>query len=84
MIYFTSFKKGTQRYNKNKLCKNNDVETNQRQKPSITILSKEPISLQINQNFSGENIYARTLGNCFCKELKLIRRAKEDRTLIAK
>ena len=48
MKYFTSFKKGTQRYNKNKLCKNNDVGTNQRQKPSITILSKEPISLQIN------------------------------------
>ena len=45
MIYFGAFKKGTQRYNKNKRCKNNDVKTNQRQKQPITILSKEPISL---------------------------------------
>ena len=48
MIYFATFKKGTQRYNKNKLCKNSDVKTNQRQEQSITILSKEPKSLQIN------------------------------------
>ena len=41
MIYFATFEKGTQRYNKNKLCKNHEVETNQRQKQPITILSKE-------------------------------------------
>ena len=42
MIYFTTFKKGTQRYNKNKLCKDNEAETNQSQKQPITILSKKP------------------------------------------
>ena len=43
MIYFTTFfEKSTQRYNENKLCKNNNAETNQRQKQPITILSKEP------------------------------------------
>ena len=42
MIYFATFEKGTQRYNKNKLCKNHEVETNQRQVQAITILSKEP------------------------------------------
>ena len=42
MIYFATFEKGTQRYIKNKLCKNHEVETNQRQKQPITILSKEP------------------------------------------
>ena len=29
-------------YNKKNLCKNNEVETNPRQKQPITILSKEP------------------------------------------
>ena len=41
MIYFATFEKGTQRYNKNKLCKNHEVETNRRQKQPITILSKK-------------------------------------------
>ena len=42
IIYLTTFEKGTQRYKKNKLCKNHEVETNQREKQPITILSKEP------------------------------------------
>ena len=41
MIYFATFETGIQRYNKNKLCKNHEVETNQRQKQPITILSKK-------------------------------------------
>ena len=41
MIYFATFEKGTQRYNKNKLCKNHEVKTNRRQKQPTTILSKE-------------------------------------------
>ena len=42
MIYFATFERATQRYSKNKLCKNHEVETNQMQKQPITILSKEP------------------------------------------
>ena len=42
MIYFAIIKKVTQRYNKNKLCKNNEVQTNQRQKQPIIILRKKP------------------------------------------
>ena len=41
-IFCDIFKKISQRYNENKFCKNNEVETNQRQKQPITILSKEP------------------------------------------
>ena len=42
MIYFTTFERGTQRYNKNKLCKNHEFETNQMQKQPVTVLSNEP------------------------------------------
>ena len=35
-------RKGIRRYNKNKLCNNNEVATNQRQKQPITNLSKGP------------------------------------------
>ena len=43
MTYIATFSKiSTQKYNKNELCKNNEVEANQRQKQLITILSKEP------------------------------------------
>ena len=42
MIYFATFEKGTQRCNKNKLCQNHEVETNQRQEQPIAILSKKP------------------------------------------
>ena len=41
-IFCDIFKKISQKYNENKLCKNKEVETNQRQKQPITILSKEP------------------------------------------
>ena len=45
MIYFATFERGTQRYNKNRLhgssCKNHEVETDQMQKQPITVLSKE-------------------------------------------
>ena len=42
MMYFATFERGTQRYNKNKLWKNHEVEINQMQKQPITVLSKEP------------------------------------------
>ena len=41
-IFWDIFKKSSQRYNENKLCKSKEVETNQKQKQPITTLSKEP------------------------------------------
>ena len=41
-IFCHILKKMSQRYNENKLCKNKELETNQRQKQPIAILSKEP------------------------------------------
>ena len=43
-IFCDIFKKSSQKYNENRLCKNKEVETNQGQKQPTTILSKEPKS----------------------------------------